>query len=187
MKSSTLIWILVVLVILAGGWYWWHLTSNAAENDARPTTAMGTKDSPNQGNMGGMDAGTPQQPMADGQEDSVIGSNVALGIDKDAKGKAHLIGYNGMTLYTFDKDTSKMSTCTDTCASKWPPYIVSPTDSLEQLQAGLDDTIVGTTQRADGQLQVTYKGHPLYFYAGDKTGSDTAGDGIGGVWHIVKP
>ncbi len=151
-----------------------------------PSQNAGINGSANQGNLGQPDNGQVQQPGADGAEGSVIGSNLALGINSSTKLGTFLSGYNGMTVYTYDKDTTSASTCYDTCATNWPPYIVGPEDNLTQLKEGVAGK-VDTTTRTDGSLQVTYNGHPLYFYVGDKTSSDATGDKVGTVWHVVKP
>lgn len=86
----------------------------------------------------------------------------------------------GMTLYTFDKDTTSASTCYTACAKAWPPYLVSgtvPTTFPAHL---------GTTKRTDATVQYTWDNHPLYYYADDKKPGDTTGDGVGGVWHLAK-
>ena len=84
----------------------------------------------------------------------------------------------GMTLYTFDKDTGGMSSCYDDCAKHWPPYVGKMGDAMMK-----DWTLVN---RKDGSMQWAYDGKPLYFYADDKKKGDMAGDGKGGVWHIIK-
>lgn len=93
-----------------------------------------------------------------------------------------LVAANGMTLYVFDKDTANTSSCYDTCAKNWPPLTVTG-------GAPVGDGITGalaTTDRTDGSKQVTLGGKPLYFYAADKQAGDVVGDGVGGVWHVVK-
>ncbi|MEO0442884.1 MAG: hypothetical protein AAFZ92_03965 [Pseudomonadota bacterium] len=84
----------------------------------------------------------------------------------------------GMTLYTFDKDQNGKSVCYDGCALKWPPYLAA-TQAKERNNWGL-------STRRDGSKQWTYKGQPLYTWIGDSQVGDTKGDGIGGVWHVVK-
>ena len=185
MKISTIVWIIVVLIIiLGGGWYWYSTQQTAPATG--PSNAMGLNGSANQGNLGQPDNGTVQQPGADGQEDPVIGDNLALGTDSNAKVGTYLIGYTGMTVYTYSKDTGSTSACYDTCATNWPPYIVSSVDNINNLKLGVNGK-TGTTVRSDGQLQLTYNGKPLYFYIGDKTGSDINGQAVGGVWYVVKP
>ncbi|VUD67588.1 hypothetical protein TDB9533_03868 [Thalassocella blandensis] len=85
----------------------------------------------------------------------------------------------GFTLYIFDNDTSLQSTCYDSCASTWPPLIVT-----DGIASGTDN--LSTTLRTDGSLQVTYKGKPLYYYVNDNAAGQTNGDGAGDVWHVVS-
>ena len=84
---------------------------------------------------------------------------------------------NGMTLYTFDKDAGGKSACYDDCAKMWPAYMAKKGDEMMK-----DWTMV---ERKDGKLQWAYDGKPLYFFANDKKKGDKAGDGKGGVWHII--
>ena len=182
--NKTLVWAIVIIAALIGGWYWWSMSNTPAP--ATPSGQMGTNGSQNQGNMGGTDNGQVQQPTADGAEGMVIGSNLALGTSANTKLGTYLVGYNGMTLYTKEGDSAKVSTCTGSCATAWPAYVVGAEDNVNQLKAGITgkaDTFV----RADGTIQMTYKGMPLYFYASDKTSADAKGDGVGGVWHVAKP
>jgi predicted lipoprotein with Yx(FWY)xxD motif len=181
MKSSTILSIIVIIIILAGGWYLYM-------QQAAPTPAgsAGINGSQDQGNVGGTDTGTVQQPGADGAEGMIIGSNLALGTDGNQTFGPYLIAYNGMTVYTFDKDKVGTTTCYGDCAVKWPPYLVGAEDNVNQLKAGVTgkaDTII----RADGGIQMTYNGLPLYFYVSDTASGDVKGDGVGGVWHVVKP
>ena len=184
-RMKTILWILVAIIVIVGGLYWWSSVqgSMAAPAAQTPSTSAGINGSPNQGNLGATSTGAVQQPATAAP---IIGANLALGTDKTAKLGTYLIGYTGMTVYTYKPDTGSTSTCYDACASNWPPYIVSSSDNIQQLQAGVTGT-VGTTVRTDGSLQLTYNGHPLYFYIGDKTGSDTNGQGLGNVWYVVKP
>lgn len=92
----------------------------------------------------------------------------------------------GRTLYLFKQDTGTISTCSGACAAKWPPALAG---SRPTVGDGLDDAALGTTKRADGRVQVTYAGHPLYRFAGDqgKPGR-VAGQGVnafGGRWFVV--
>ncbi|MDX6329479.1 MAG: hypothetical protein QOI83_1862 [Streptomycetaceae bacterium] len=92
---------------------------------------------------------------------------------------------NGWVLYRFDKDTSAppASNCIDTCATTWPP---EPAASDTQIK-GVDANLVGSVKRADGTLQATLGGWPLYRYSGDKTAGDTNGQTVGGVWFVSAP
>lgn len=97
-----------------------------------------------------------------------------------------LVNGEGLALYVFTEDTqnSGSSTCTDDCAQEWPPLV---TDGEPIAGAGVDATLLGTITRADGSVQVTYNGWPLYLFAGDTAPGDTNGQGLDGVWFLVSP
>lgn len=90
-----------------------------------------------------------------------------------------LVGENGMTLYTFAKDSAGTSVCNDDCAVKWPPLFANEGDVVSG-----DYTII---ERADDTYQWAYKGMPLYFWMNDKAAGDTTGEGVGGVWNVARP
>jgi predicted lipoprotein with Yx(FWY)xxD motif len=96
-----------------------------------------------------------------------------------------LVAANGRTLYLFTADRHKKSVCYGQCAKFWPPLIsANPT-----VGRGLKASLVGTTKRKGGKLQVTYGGHPLYFFAQDKKAGDLNGQGFvhfGGTWWVVS-
>lgn len=93
-----------------------------------------------------------------------------------------LTGTNGMTLYTFTRDTPGVSNCNGNCAAAWPPLMASGTP----VAAGVGGTLSVIT-RADGGQQVAYNDQPLYFYAEDQQPGETTGEGVGGVWYVAKP
>ncbi len=97
-----------------------------------------------------------------------------------------LVDANGNTLYMFKPDTDGTSTCYDDCAASWPALIAKG-----EVKAGgdgdVDESLLGTTERDDGKMQVTYNGHPLYHFSGDAAAGDTNGQGIGDVWFVVSP
>lgn len=95
-----------------------------------------------------------------------------------------LVDANGMTLYLLTSDPPGKSTCSGGCANNWPPLIVTDQPAAGD---GLDASLLGTTTRADGSLQVTYNGHPLYLFKSDRNPGDVKGQGVGGVWFIVSP
>ncbi len=97
-----------------------------------------------------------------------------------------LVASNGVTLYTYSADTSGVSNCTGTCAVNWPPYLVDPTLTLVGSAAVVSGNI-GVLTRANGSVQLTYKGAPLYTYIKDTQAGDTNGQGVGGTWSVDKP
>ena len=94
-----------------------------------------------------------------------------------------LVGPNGRTLYLFTNDTSTKSTCYDACAQAWPPLL---TTGKPKAAGKARSSLLGTTKRKDGKRQVTYNGHPLYYYTPDSKVGDTTGQKVGGVWFVVS-
>jgi predicted lipoprotein with Yx(FWY)xxD motif len=90
----------------------------------------------------------------------------------------------GHTIYLFTADKGK-SACYGQCAAYWPPLIASHAS----VGPGLKASLLGSTRRRDGEQQITYAGHPLYYFAEDKKASDVNGEGVvhfGGSWWAVS-
>jgi len=97
-----------------------------------------------------------------------------------------LVDAKGRSLYLFEQDKGTASTCYGACASLWPPLTVS---GSPRAGTGVAASKLGTTKRKDGQVEVTYNGHPLYYYAGDQKPGDTAGEGLnqfGAPWDVLS-
>ena len=91
------------------------------------------------------------------------------------------------SLYLFTRERDKRSRCYGACAEAWPPLLT--TGSPRALR-GANASELGTTRRRDGSLQVTYAGHPLYHYVGDKKAGQILCQGVtefGGTWWVVNP
>jgi len=88
-----------------------------------------------------------------------------------------LVGSNGMTLYTFDKDADGKSMCNGKCAENWPPL------SADGGAASGDFSVI---TRDDGKKQYAYKGKPLYYWTKDQKPGDKTGDGFNNAWHVAK-
>ena len=98
-----------------------------------------------------------------------------------------LVDRHGRTLYLFARDKRGKSACSGACAAYWPPLIAS---SKPRAVAGAKQSLLGRTRRADGPMQVTYRHHPLYRYAGDMGRGQTNGqslDDFGGEWWVLSP
>jgi predicted lipoprotein with Yx(FWY)xxD motif len=98
-----------------------------------------------------------------------------------------LVDSRGRTLYLFEKDKHGKSACAGQCATFWPPLIAAGKPSAA---AGAKASLLGTTKRADGRMQVTYNHHPLYRFAKDTKKGQTNGEGLsafGGEWYAVSP
>jgi predicted lipoprotein with Yx(FWY)xxD motif len=128
---------------------------------------------------GGASSSSTQTAGSSSQKATVATSDSSLG--------TILVAADGKTLYLFEKDTSTKSTCSGACAKAWPPLTVSGSPTAGD---GVDQSKLGTTMRADGTTQVTYAGHPLYFFYKDQSAGDTNGqgvDGFGAKWWVVGP
>lgn len=114
------------------------------------------------------------------------GGTATVAVKDSGLGKI-LVDGSGRTLYLFLKDQGKTSTCLDACADVWPPMTVSGTPKAG---AGASASELGTTSRKDGGTEVTYHGHPLYYYEADNAPGDTAGQGLdqfGAEWYVLSP
>jgi predicted lipoprotein with Yx(FWY)xxD motif len=125
-----------------------------------------------------------------GQAKVGSGSNSSAGLTvttrKGADG-TYLTDSKGMTLYLWVADGMNSSTCSGSCASAWPPA----TTGGKPVAAGAAKSAdLGTIKRSDGTEQVTYDGHPLYYFAGDSGPGKITGqgsDGFGAKWWLVAP
>jgi predicted lipoprotein with Yx(FWY)xxD motif len=90
-----------------------------------------------------------------------------------------VVDSKGRTLYAFAKDKNGRSACSGACATFWP-----------LAGHGVKASLLGTTKRGDGKLQVTYNRHPLYSFKLDTKAGQTDGEGLndfGGVWDVLSP
>jgi predicted lipoprotein with Yx(FWY)xxD motif len=98
-----------------------------------------------------------------------------------------LVDSKGITLYDFPPDKGTTSVCYGACAALWPPLL---THGKPVAGHGAHASLLGTTKRKDGKLQVTYGGHPLYYFVTDRRPGQTTGQGInqfGGPWWVISP
>jgi predicted lipoprotein with Yx(FWY)xxD motif len=124
-------------------------------------------------------AATPSPSPAATGEKIAVATNAKLG--------SFLVDEKGMTVYLFVADTTKQSTCYTSCAAIWPPVL---TDGAPQAGTGAQASLLGTTTRTDGKVEVTYAGHPLYYFIKDKAPGDVTGqaiNGFGALWWVLSP
>lgn len=110
---------------------------------------------------------------------------VSIGTTKTSLG-TFLVGPDGKSLYLFEADTSSQSTCSGACAQGWPPLTTAgpPVGG-----SGVMPSLLSTSPRSDGTMQVTYNGHPLYYYVGDTKAGQTNGEGLqafGAGWDVLS-
>ena len=94
-----------------------------------------------------------------------------------------LVDAKGRTLYVFTKDKGDQSVCSGKCAVAWPALTVT---GAVTPGTGVEASLLSTRKQANGSSQVTFGGKPLYYFAGDKGPGDTKGQGLNGVWWVVK-
>ena len=112
------------------------------------------------------------------------GGGVKVNLRKVSFGTV-LVGPNSHTVYLFLKDKGTTSQCNGKCAVVWAPLTTS---GQPQAGSGLKSSLLGTSKRNDGTMQVTYGGHPLYYYDDDKKPGMTEGEGkkeFGAEWYAV--
>ncbi|HSJ46148.1 MAG TPA: hypothetical protein VK923_15850 [Euzebyales bacterium] len=119
------------------------------------------------------------EPAAETSEDASAAGGGAIEVASTDLGDI-LVDGEGMTLYVFDNDTGGTSSCTGDCVANWPPLTGDVTAG-----DGVDESLLGTTQRDDGSMQVTYADQPLYHFAGDQAPGDVNGQAVGGIWWVV--
>jgi len=96
---------------------------------------------------------------------------------------SYLADAKGMTLYYFKNDSPGKSACSGACLGRWPVFY---SDKITP-PAGAAEGDFGSITRDDGKKQTTFRGYPLYYFAGDAKTGDTAGQGVNNVWFVVDP
>jgi len=117
--------------------------------------------------------------------DSSTSAHTTLSVMKGSAG-THLVGANGRTVYLWEGDSMNKSHCSSSCLSVWPAVTVAGKPTAGH---GVNASAIATI-KTDGKKQVTYEGHPLYYYAADSGAGSTSGqgsDGFGAKWWIVSP
>jgi len=169
MKTIVALLVLVAVGLIAVG---------CGSQAARPTTVA--KPAP----LGdGVTEATPKPAEAESERAPKPGTEITLG---DSQFGPMLFDSNDQAIYLFDKETSDKPDCYGDCAAAWPPVL---TKGQPVAGKGLKQNLLGTTRRKDGKTQVTYNGHPLYFYVNEGPGEVKCHNvvGFGGTWLVVGP
>lgn len=123
---------------------------------------------------------------AQGGSASHSGGRALVDLRKTALG-AILVDGRGRTLYLFEKDRGGVSMCNSACTKYWPPLI---SHGAPRAGKGVHQSLLRLAVSQSGSGQVTYRGHPLYTFVGDKRTGQTAGEGLdnfGAEWYAVAP
>ena len=125
---------------------------------------------------------TSNPPAAAPTSTSSASSDIAAGIKTaTAGGRVVLIDAQGFTLYWYAPDTATASSCSGSCATAWPPLLGTPSFASGVSLTGK----LGTIKRADGSIQATYDGHPLYLFKADTSVGMATGNNVSGIWWIM--
>jgi predicted lipoprotein with Yx(FWY)xxD motif len=114
------------------------------------------------------------------------GASATVGVANGSLGSI-LVDSTGRTLYLFKADVGGTSACSGACATVWPPLLATGAPTAG---TGLAASKLATITRSGGKRQVTYNGHPIYLYAGDKKAGDVNGQGVNGfgaAWFALTP
>ena len=116
---------------------------------------------------------------------SATETNSTLSLRKTGLGPI-LVNSRGRTLYLFSKERNGKSACSGNCAKFWPPLL---RQGKPTVGPGIKQSLVGSTRRSNGSVQVTYNKHPLYSFAVDKRAGETKGEAyfaFGAKWYAVS-
>jgi predicted lipoprotein with Yx(FWY)xxD motif len=165
--------LLAVLVIAGCGGGSSSSSSSTSESEPATTTTTETES-------------TTETAAAPEKAESSAPVAVVKVTNTDDLGKV-IVESKGMTLYDFHKDKGTTSSCYGPCAEAWPPLLTSGTP---RATGGAESSLIGTTKRKDGTVQVTYNGHPLYGFVEDKKPGETNGNDVsafGAEWYALEP
>ncbi|WP_164233423.1 COG4315 family predicted lipoprotein [Microbacterium hydrocarbonoxydans] len=133
---------------------------------------------------GGDPYGAPSSDSTPSEDSPPAADDAELRVADSPLGEIVVDG-EGLTVYMFDSDTqgADASACEGQCLTNWPPVT---TDSTEPVVSGVTGE-VGTIAAADGSMQITLDGWPLYYFAGDQAAGDVNGQGVNDVWWVLSP
>jgi predicted lipoprotein with Yx(FWY)xxD motif len=168
MKTPTtgLLAVLGASALLAAG-------CGSSSKTASSTTAAATPASNQQSSSTASTTASASGVSVTAKHDHKLGAILAAGPKK-------------MTVYLFEADKGKASSCSGECASAWPPVT---TDGSPAASGAAKSSQLGTIQRSDGTTQVTFAGHPLYYFVRDKDSGDAYGQGskaFGAGWYVLS-
>ncbi len=170
-RASISVVVPIVATLLAG-------CGSSSKSSSNPTATAAAQATSTASATSSTPAATSSTPAAEGA--SVTTKHNKLGAILAA-------GPKKLTVYLFEADTGTTSSCTGACATVWPPVTTS---GHPRASGGAASRLLGTVKRPGGTMQVTYKGHPLYYYTQDSSKGQTNGEGskgFGGDWYLVQP
>jgi predicted lipoprotein with Yx(FWY)xxD motif len=176
-RSLTLLLLsIAALALVAAG-----CGSDADETDSATEPAASTPATTDDSDANADAAGATQSKAESRPKPKPTGTRIKLG--PSAFGEI-LFDANDQAIYLFDKETTSKSECYGDCAVEWPPVL---TKGEPRAKGGVSQKKLGTTKRDDGTTQVTYNGHPLYFYYDEGPTEVRCHNvpGFGGLWLVL--
>jgi predicted lipoprotein with Yx(FWY)xxD motif len=156
------------------------LPSGSVTPTAPEPTSRATKGTPSQPRT---NTPTPSAPLTAAPPGKRTGTVIKSG---NSQFGLMLFDGTGQAIYLFDKERTTTPECYGACAKAWPPVLTKGTPVAAD---GIRSSLLGTAERTDGTTQVTYGGHPLYFYAHEAKNEVKCHNirGFGGLWLVVTP
>jgi predicted lipoprotein with Yx(FWY)xxD motif len=160
-------------VLVAIGLFATACSGGTAESSSAPSSAPASTTT----------SASPTTETSSSGPAAAAGTEITTG---DSEYGVMLFDRPGQAIYLFDKETAAQPACYGDCAADWPPVL---TTGAPQAGGDVRGDLLGTTQRDDGSMQVTYAGHPLYYYAHEDPGQVLCHDvdEYGGTWLVVTP
>lgn len=137
--------------------------------------------------LAGCDLLLKDGPPADDDDDGDATTETQVDVAENDTLGTYLTDGEGRSLYLFTDENGNPVPCTGQCAEVWPPFTA---EGEVTAGAGADASLLSTTERPDGAMQVAYNGWPLYFFANDQAPGDVNGQDIhsfGGTWYLITP
>ena len=159
----------------------------AGSKASPPATPAASHESSPYGSGETSSSSTTQAASAGAASGSAGGATVVTVKQSGHLGTILAAGPKRLTVYLFAADKGSTSACSGGCVQVWPPVTTSANPTA---QGGAIASDLGTITRSDGTKQVTYKGHPLYYYAADKDATTAYGQALssfGAAWYVITP
>ena len=149
---------------------------NADEPDSATSATVDSSDAPTA-------SPTDEPTPSPSPRPTKPGTRIAV---SDSEFGPMLFDSTGQAIYLFDIETTSKPRCYEACAEAWPPVLASGDPVAGR---GVENSLLATTERADGTVQITYNDHPLYFYAHEDKREVKCHDIFlnGGNWYAVQP
>lgn len=166
-KGSGLVWVVVLVAVIGVGYFVFQ--SNTDSNNAAINQETNLEQ--------------PEENSEVKMEDVTTGTIIKSG---DSEFGSILFDDRGQAIYIWELEESTKAECYGDCAEAWPPVL---TDGAPIASASVNSELLGTTERTDGTTQVTYNGHPLYYYAHEEAGEVKCHNVSthGGLWWVIQP